>query len=109
MEENTMKSKRKLAKELLKVVKNNGNYNPYDYWYQENEYVEIVTEKEVIDALINNVTRPGLKALQHEDTEIVLLGTYDASVCIVNDKLDTEIDLIYIGRTLDADTPIFEF
>jgi hypothetical protein len=104
-----MKSKRKLAKELLKVVKSNGNYQTDDYWYQEDEYVETVTDKEVIDSLIENVTRTGLKALQHKDTKIMLLGTYDASVCIINDKLDTDISLIYIGRTLKADTPTFSF
>jgi hypothetical protein len=104
-----MKSKRKLAKELLKVVKNNGNYQPDDYWYQEDEYVEVATDKEIIDSLIKNVTRTGLKALQHKDTKIVLLGTYEASICIINDKLDTDINLIYIGRTLRADTPTFSF
>jgi 23S rRNA maturation-related 3'-5' exoribonuclease YhaM len=43
-----MKSKRKLAKELLKVVKNNGNYQSDDYWYQEDEYIEVATDREII-------------------------------------------------------------
>ena len=91
-----MKSKRKLAKELLKIVKNNGLYDPYDYNYQKDEDVAIVSEKETIDALCDNLSKTVLKALQHIDTAIYIYGWHDASLCICN-------NLIYLGRLMRAD------
>ena len=103
-----MKSKRKLAKELLKIVKNNGLYDPFDYdWdWNRNEDIEVVSEKEVINALIDNLTKNEIKALQHKDTEIRIFGTYEALLCVTNLTLDVNIHLIYIGKMPYADAPL---
>ena len=102
-----MKSKRKLAKELLKLVKNNGLYDPFDYDYQRDENVAVCNDKEVINALCNNLTKTELKKLQHKDTAIYIFGWYEASLCIANYTLDVRVQLIYLGRLMRADTHCF--
>jgi hypothetical protein len=99
------KSNKKLAKELLKLIKSNNQYNPYDYWYKTNEFIEVATENQIIDALCSCLTKKWLKEMRHEKTEIRILGVYDASLYIINDVLGVEIPLIHLGRLLEADEP----
>lgn len=43
--------------------------------------------------------------MRHKETEIRILGVYDASLYIINDALGVEIPLIHLGRLLEADEP----
>jgi hypothetical protein len=99
------KSNRKLAKELLKLIKSNNQYNPFDYWYKTNEFIEVATENQIIGALCSCLTKKWLKEMRHKETEIRILGVYDASLYIINDALGVEIPLIHLGRLLEADEP----
>ena len=104
-----MKSKRKLAKELLKLVKNNGLYDPFYYDYQQDENVAVCSDKEVINALCDNITKTELKKLQRNDTVIYIYGWHEASLCVANYTLDARIQLIYLGRLMRADEPCFRW
>lgn len=95
-----MKSKRKLAKELLKIVKNNGLYDPFDYDYQRDEKIAVCSDKEVINVLCDTFTKTELKKLQHKDTAIYIFWWYEASFCIANYTLYVRIQLIYLGRLI---------
>ena len=98
------KSNRRLAKELLKLVKNNNQYRPYDYWYQKNEYIKTVNENEVLGALCSGPTKKWLRELRHKETKIKILGICDISLYIVNDTLGVEIPLIHLGGLPNANT-----
>jgi hypothetical protein len=103
-----MKSKRKFAKELLKIVKNNDNYNPFDYDYQRDEEFAVCSDKEIINALCDRFTKPELKSLQHKDTTISIYGWYDGGIYIGNETVGLiKTTLIYLGRLKRADTPTF--